>query len=118
MAVRQSFTLTVDASGDLVYTTAPVGGRILQIDLEGGFDNAASVTIVGATSGIAILTDASKASGAIVYTPRRVVNLNTSGAALSFWDHIWLDHAGEALTITIASGGNAKSEVCNLVTDE
>lgn len=118
MAKRTAVTVTTDTSGNAVVTTPPLGGRVLHIDFGKGFDNTADITIVGATSGIKILAVTNKADAAIAYTPRRVVNLSTTGAEVAAWDHIWLDKAGEALTITITQGGSEKSEVVTIVTDE
>jgi hypothetical protein len=98
--------VTVDASGDCTAYTEPVWGKVeavayVKTDYADGVD----FTITGETTTVSLWTD-TNINATETVLPHAVMNLNTSGAALTTHTPIVL--AGERIKLVIASGGVSK----------
>lgn len=114
---RYTVNLTTDAAGAATgYTSAPVAGRVLQIqyipDGSAAFDNTVDMTITGDSTGQAIVTE-TNVSAAFTHAPRQATQDQSAAAALyaaggtAVRDFIYV--ADERIKIVIAQGGNTKS---------
>lgn len=113
---RVRVPVTTDASGAFTAETPEVTGRILSIryvpadsnDLDANWD----LDIVGKNTGIVVANIDNISAAAITWAPRQPT-CDVAGAASLFAaggepieDYIWVR---EALTVTIAQGGNVQS---------
>lgn len=109
-------SVTTDASGDASKTTPRVNGRILHYRYvpaaSNELDTGADLDIVGAVTGIVIANQDNIGTSAFTKCPRQPTHDATGAASLyaaagePVEDYMWVN---EPLTLTIASGGNAKS---------
>jgi hypothetical protein len=116
MISRVTVTILTDASGNFSKKTPPVEGRILQYryvpDIVSPLDTGADLDIALSDSGVVIADIAAIGTAAVTKAPRQATHGVDGAAALyaaggePIEDAIY--SAGESLTITIASGGNAK----------
>lgn len=113
---RVRVAVTTDASGAFTVDTPEVSGRILSIryvpaasnDLDANWD----LDIVGKNTGIVVANIDNISAAAITWAPRQPT-CDVAGAASLYAaagepveDYIWVK---EALTVTVAQGGNVQS---------
>jgi hypothetical protein len=109
--------ITTDASGDFSKDIQPQSGRLLQCryvpDGVSPLDTGADLDIVGATTGFVYVNQDDIGTSAFTKAPRQPTHDATGAASLyaatgePVEDHMFV--GGEALTVTIANGGNTLS---------
>lgn len=100
-------TATTDGSGDVTtYTDEPVWGEVKSVAyVKTDYADGVDFTITGETTTASLWTD-TNINATETVLPHAVMNLNTSGAALTTHTPIVL--AGERIKFVIAQGGASK----------
>ena len=121
-------SVTTNSSGAFTgYTPMPVSGRLEHIryipDASTPLDTGAGITVTGETSTIPIVTKTSIGTSAFTLAPRQATHNVSDGSAALYaaagsgvLDKIAF--AGERLKVVVASGGNTKSGVFEILVSD
>lgn len=116
--IELAVELTTDASGDAVVTTRKVTGKVRRVAVEyGTLEGTTTVDITEDSPAAPAVLSLSASNTDAVYPNIKQGVTNTSGAAIaSTYGDIYLADVG--LTVTVASGGNAKTGTVYIQVEE
>jgi hypothetical protein len=122
-AWRMSIPILTDASGDFTKTTGCVTGKFVQIRYQpatsNSLDSGWDLDVVGATTGTVLLNIDDIGASAVQRSIGQILYDVTGDAETYdgtneiYIPGIWISN--EALTITVADGGNAQSGTLHLI---